>query len=91
MDGFAQRKKRAGARELCNSGKTTGHPRMKQTLYFASLVDLQVSKETAKSDVKGCETCRSIDPAPVRYTDKMHPLLSDTWRMFSLSEVRRWK
>ena len=31
------------------------------------LVDPQVYKETADSVVKACETCRSIDPAPVRW------------------------
>ena len=107
----------------------SGHPGAKRTLYFAWSVDLQVSK----SVVKVCETCRSIDPAPVRWkngklgvkdnwnrlamdithhngenflsstvapldlqygshcADKMCPLLSDSWRMFSLGEARRWK
>ena len=111
----------------------SGHPGAKLTLYFTRLVDPQVSKETAKSVVKACEICRSIDPAPVRWkkgklgvkdncnrlamdithhtgenflsstvtplalqygghcADKMRPLLSDSWRMFSSSETRRWK
>ena len=43
------------------------HPGAKWTLYFARWVDTQVSKETAKSVVKACETFRSIDPAPVRW------------------------
>ena len=43
----------------------SGHPGEKWTLYFARLVDPQVSKETAKSVVKACETCQSIDLAPV--------------------------
>ena len=45
----------------------SGHLGVKLTLYFARLVDLQVSKETAKSVVKACEICRSIDPAPVHW------------------------
>ena len=45
----------------------SGHPGVKRTLYFARLVDPQVSKETANSVVKACKTCRSIDPAPVRW------------------------
>ena len=32
------------------------HPGAKQTLYFARLVDSQVTKETANSVVKHCET-----------------------------------
>ena len=43
------------------------HPGVKWTLYFARLVDPQVSKETAKSVVRACETCRSIDLAPVHW------------------------
>ena len=43
------------------------HPGAKRTLYFTRLVDLQASKETAKSVVKACETCRLIDLAPVCY------------------------
>ena len=35
----------------------SGHPGAKQTLNFARFVDLQVSKETANSVVKACETC----------------------------------
>ena len=109
----------------------SGHLGAKRTLYFARLVDPQVSKETANSVVKACETCRSIDPAPVHWkkgklgvkdnwnrlamdithhnsenflsstvdpldlqygghcTDKMRPLLSDSWRMFSSSKAHR--
>ena len=45
----------------------SGHPGAKRTLYFARLVDPQVSKDTAKSVVKACETYRSTDPTPVRW------------------------
>ena len=47
-----------------------GHPGAKRTLYFARLVDPQVSKETANSVMKACETCQSIDPAPVQWGKK---------------------
>ena len=42
----------------------SGHLGAKWTLYFTRSVDPQVSKETAKSVVKACETCQSIDLAP---------------------------
>ena len=44
----------------------SGHPGVKRALYFAWLVDPQVSNETANSVMKACKTCRSIDPAPFR-------------------------
>ena len=107
----------------------SGHSGVKRTLYFARLVDPQVSKDTAKFVVKACKTCRSIDLAPVHgkkgklgvkdnwsglvmyithhngenflsltvapldlqygghCADKMCPLLSDSWRMFSSSKA----
>ena len=57
----------------------SGHRDAKRTLYFARLVDPQESKETAKSVVKACETCRSIDPAPVR------------WKKGGLGVMDNWK
>ena len=45
----------------------SGHLGAKWTLYFVRLFNPQVSKETANSVVKACETCQSIDPAPVRW------------------------
>ena len=56
----------------------SAHPGVKWTLYFARSVDLQVSKETAKSVVKACETCRSIDLAPVRWK-KGKLSMKDNW------------
>ena len=53
--------------QVADIHQQSGHLCAKQTLYFARLVDPQVSKETAKSVVKACEACRSIDPAPVRW------------------------
>ena len=45
----------------------SGHPGVNRTLYFARLVDPHVSKKDVRSIVRACETCRSIDPAPVRW------------------------
>ena len=126
-------KRRLDKDQVADIHQQSGHPSAKRTLYFARLVNPQVSKETANFVVKACETCRSIDPAPVRWkkgelgvtdnwkrlamdtthhngenflsstvapldlqygdhcTDKMRPLLSDSWRMFSSSEAHRWK
>ena len=61
----------------------SGHPGAKRTLYFARLVDLQVSKETANSVVKACETCRSIDPVPVRWK-KGKLGVKDNWNRLAM-------
>ena len=61
----------------------SGHLGVKQTLYFARLVDPQVSKETANSVVKACETCRSIDPAPVRWK-KGKLNVTDNWNRLAM-------
>ena len=45
----------------------SGHPGVNRILYFARLVDPHVSKKDVRSIVKACETCRSIDPAPVHW------------------------
>ena len=124
--------RRLDKNQMANIHHQSGHPGAKQTLYFARLVDPQVSKETANF-VKAFKTCQSIDPAPVRwkkrklfmkdnwnrlamdiihhkdenflsltvapldlqygsqYSNKMRPLLSDSWRMFSSSEAHQWE
>ena len=61
----------------------SGHPGAKQTLYFARLVDPQVSKETANPVMKACETCRSIDPAPVRWK-KGKLGVKDNWKRLAM-------
>ena len=43
------------------------HPGVNRTLYFARLVDPHVSKKDVRSIVRACETCWSIDPAPVHW------------------------
>ena len=61
----------------------SGHLGVKQTLYFVRLVDPQVSKETAKSVVKACETCQSIDLAPVRWR-KGKLSMKDNWSRLAI-------
>lgn len=56
----------------------SGHPGVNRTLYFARLVDPSVSRRAVKSVVGSCNTCRSIDPAPVR------------WKKGILSVKRNW-
>ena len=55
----------------------SGHPGVKRTLYFASIIDLTVSKEL-RSVVRACEACQSINPAPVR------------WKKGDLSVKKNW-
>ena len=59
------------------------HPGAKRTLYFARFVDPQVSKETANSVVKACETCRSIYPVPVRWK-KGKLGVTDNWNRLAM-------
>ena len=42
-----------------------------------------MSKETANSVVKACETCRSIDPAPVRWK-KGKLSVKDNWNRLTM-------
>ena len=58
----------------------SGHSGAKRSLYFARLVDPQVSKETANSVLKACKTCRSIDPAPVRWKKGV----KDNWNRLAM-------
>ena len=62
----------------------SGHPGVKWTLYFTRSVDLQVSKETAKSVVKACKTCQAIDPAPVRWK-KGKLDVKDNWSRLAMA------
>ena len=61
----------------------SGHLGAKRTLYFARLVDPQVSKETANSVVKAYETCRLIDPAPVSWK-KGKLGMKDNWNRLAM-------
>ena len=56
-----------GPDQVAKVHRQSGHPGVNRTLYFARIVDPHVSKKDVRSIVKACETCRSIDPAPVRW------------------------
>ena len=56
------------------------HPGAKRTLYFARLVDPEVTQETANSVVKACETCRS---KPVRWK-KGKLGVTDNWNRLAM-------
>ncbi|XP_043198082.1 uncharacterized protein LOC122368321 [Amphibalanus amphitrite] len=45
-----------------------GHPGVRRTLYFSKRANLRVTKRMARSVVSACQTCRSIDPAPEKWT-----------------------
>ena len=65
--------------QVANIHHESGHLSAKRTLYFARLVDSQVSKETANS----VETYRSIDPAPVRWK-KGKLGVKDNWNRLAM-------
>ena len=69
--------------QVANIHCQSGHPGVKRTLYFARLVNPQVSKKEVKSVVKACETCQSIDPAPVRWR-KGKLSTKDNWRRVAM-------
>ena len=79
LESCAMVRRRLDEDQVADIHHQSGHLGAKRTLYFARLVDLQVSKETANSVVKACKTCRSIDPAPVR------------WKKGGLSVMDNWK
>ena len=57
-----------------------GHPGVRRTLYFARRdVSRDVTRPVVRAVVEGCDTCRSIDPAPVR------------WRHGSLGVAATWQ
>ena len=70
--------------QVANIHHQNGHLGAKQTLYFARLVDPQVSKETANSVVKACESSRSIDPAPPVRWKKGKPGVKDNWNRLAM-------
>ena len=45
----------------------SGHPGMRQTLYFIKQVDPTVSKASMRAIVRNCKKCQSIDPPPMRW------------------------
>ena len=57
-----------------------GHPGIRRTLYFARRdVARDVTRTAVRAVVEACDTCRSIDPAPVR------------WRHGSLGVDETWQ
>ena len=76
-------KRRLDKYQVADIHHQSGHPGAKWTFYFARLVETQVSKETANSVVKACETCRSIDPAPVRWK-KGELGVTDNWKRLAM-------
>ena len=48
----------------------SGHPDIKRMVYFGRITNLMEFKELVKSDVRACEACQSIDPAPVHWEKK---------------------
>ena len=46
---------------------TAGHPGIRRTFFFARRACPDVCKSLVRDVVSNCETCRSIDPAPVKW------------------------
>ena len=58
---------------------TAGHPGVRRTLYYARRdVSNAISRKQVQDVVRACDTCRSVDPAPV------------TWRHGSLEVSGTW-
>ena len=45
-----------------------GHPGIRRTLYFARKRDVTVSRQQVREVVQNCDVCKSIDPAPVKWS-----------------------
>ena len=71
LESFAIVGRRLDEDQVADIHHQSGHLGVKRTLYFTRSVDSQVSKETAKSVVKACKTCRSIDLAPVHWKKRI--------------------
>ena len=56
----------------------TGHQGVQRTLYFARKIDSSVSKSDVARVVQTCNTCSSIDPAPVHWK-RGHLGVNETW------------
>ena len=48
--------------------RQSGHPGVRQTLYFMKQIAPRFSKAAVKTVVRECEECQSINPAPVRWS-----------------------
>uniref|UniRef100_A0A5S6Q541 RNase H domain-containing protein n=1 Tax=Trichuris muris TaxID=70415 RepID=A0A5S6Q541_TRIMR len=61
----------------------SGHPGVKRTLYFTKRVNSMVTRRQVRNVVLSCETCRSIDPAPIRW--KQGSLgVKETWHRLAI-------
>ena len=54
-------------REVRRIHHTAGHPGIRRTFFFVRRAALDVPKSFVRDVVSTCETCRSIDPAPVKW------------------------
>lgn len=54
-------------RRLRDLHEQTGHQGVERTLYFARKIDSTVPRSAVTEVVKACNTCNSIDPAPVHW------------------------
>ena len=50
-----------------NIHEQTGHQGVERTLFFVRKVDSTVPRSTVTEVIKACNTCNSIDPAPVHW------------------------
>lgn len=64
--------------EIMKIHHCSGHPGVRRTCYFIRLTNPSVSTNAVRAVVKGCRTCQSIDPAPVK------------WRKGKLGVTRTW-
>ena len=58
---------------------STGHPGVKRTLYFVRKIHPAVTRRQVQAIVADCQTCRSIDPAPVKW-NKGHLAVDRVWQ-----------
>lgn len=61
----------------------TGHQGVERTLFFARRIDSTVPKSAVTDVIKACNTCNSIDPAPVHW--KRGRLdVNETWKRLAM-------
>ena len=64
----------------------TGHQGVDRTLYFMRKLDPAVTKESVSRVVMGCQTCKAIDPAPVRWK-KGTLEVNDVWHRVGMDKI----
>ena len=73
-----------GAATVAGVHVRAGHPGVRRTLYFARrYIGRTVTRAQARAAVLGCDVCRSIDPAPVKWR---HGTLDvpETWQRLAI-------